>query len=331
MIVARMLVVLGLLCTPALGWTEPSLTVVPELVLPERPEMAREEVEQEKQEVLRLLGEVERGFPKTGRMKKTVEVWDMELDERLNRESMEYVFAHQADGARFYHYIEEDAKKRLDVTHNMKATRELLRVKTADDGEVYRGTVIDLTAHDDYTSFMHDNGLRFMTPFHLSGSLYKTLATPGQMGGEAWEVLDLTAERLVVRLFTTVHHSVVVELDLTRGGNLVRYEEWIYWGQPKAKKASCLQEYELVEVEGRWMPARYDVVAPGGQVVLFRHEFQWSELDKEIKPEEFFIQFPPNAETEDETTVAAKASRMKDAMNQRVQSLLLSRFFNFLN
>lgn len=185
---------------------------------------------------------------------------------------------------------------------------------------VPRGVIVENQERLGIDDLVFVLGLGNLTPFFLRNGLSKFMTHPPCLGsvGCAWEVITLDEKRLLLRLING-SGSRLVELDLLRGGNIVRDEQWWLDKEQKPKRYGYLREYELVQVDGFWLPKMYEFFSPSQEGSTTRFEYEWLELNVDSSPKNFVLQFPEGMEIKDETTVAARASRLKGEMAQKVE------------
>jgi len=129
-----------------------------------------------------------------------------------------------------------------------------------------------------------------------------------------WKVLESTATDLVLWVPTLdtreSHaenlHSFVIGLDLTRGGNITRWEEWLDYGGPNHRPRKVLHDIELKRIEDLWLPvsATIDVVRENrsGERILRAREaskIEWDRVNAPLDLDDFRLQFPPGINIDD--------------------------------
>ncbi len=128
-----------------------------------------------------------------------------------------------------------------------------------------------------------------------------------------WKVIESTDTSLVIwvpthetdETFLQNLNGYVIGLDLTKGGNITRWEEWFdYWGL-NCRRQKILQASEFEEIDGLWFPAKLtvDVVNDdrSEKLTLRRTEtaeLTWTEVNAEVDDQEFRIEFPPDIHVE---------------------------------
>jgi hypothetical protein len=181
------------------------------------------------------------------------------------------------------------------------------------------GAVLPQTRLDKVEFTLLRGGINLFLPSYAGCGLSTYIQRiPPQM--PAWRVLEHTETSLVIWIPThdtradhaQNEHSFVIGLDLTKGGNITRWEEWFdYWG-PNRRLRQILHSGEFNQLNGHWFPTKLavDVVNDDrahGQVLIRREiaEFEWSEVNRKPEGEDFTLEFPPHVPVSESNWIKA--------------------------
>jgi hypothetical protein len=300
---------------------------VGELVLPARPpaETMAEKLLL-KEQAVKVVEELELAFPKAARVKIKKETLCPPRKPPKHTEYADIAYALQEVSAHFLCDISREvAPAQNERTASSYNGGSVHVVSYNPEGTVTSGYVKQLTGVPVMT-LAGEMGLEFLPIFYGYTGLGQKLASGTNiiLAGSEWEVLDLTPERLVIRFFGGPFPSTILEFDRRLGGSLVRWETWKGWGTGEAVKTAALKRYELTQLEGKWLPRRYDFVGLPKPTFELQYEYEWLDISLDPAPENFLVQIPPNVQLYDNTTVAARAQAQKKQISKRWTDIKIS-------
>jgi hypothetical protein len=304
-------------------WAWAEMVIVPDLVVPaELAERTEEEKLRLKEEALEVIEVLEAQFPQSARLRATVTTQRPSSDPPEKKLAGEISFARAGDQLFFLCTFGQGWSR--SSSYNGQQGRVLYDGINKTTGAKV-GAIIDPADFDGDIRMMLGLGLENLTPFKercgVSGLLNAPLCTPGE--GCGWEVLSLDEQKLLLRIINGSGSSIF-ELDRTHGGNVIRQEYWVNFGTEKSQRISYLEQYELTQVENSWLPLIYTYYSPHHGGSTSRYDYEWLELGIDAAPENFVVAFPEGTEIRDQTTVAARATRLKAKMAQKVEAWHIS-------
>lgn len=313
----RVLLLCLALLPPALV-SSAEMTEVPALSLPPpRPAQSRERRAELRTEMQRISAELEQAFPQAARVVITKHTARQDRTPVELTESADISYA--VAGGRFLYRADLLREVRPGVTERQQGSYDGVTRRTAKLNA--SGNIV--LAHIGDTPQPYGNlrevGLEYLLPRFAERGLTRMLVNASRFPaatGMSWRVLELTQERALLMFPRLAGEVTFVEFDLTRGGNLVRWELWSNLYTAIERREAWLTAYELVELEGHWLPKRYDFVnAPQGSSTL-SYSYDWRDLALKPNPSNFAIDVSAAVSLVDENSVLYKAWQQKENATQ---------------
>ncbi|MCC6695411.1 MAG: hypothetical protein IT365_07260 [Candidatus Hydrogenedentes bacterium] len=177
-----------------------------------------------------------------------------------------------------------------------------------------RGEVLPQTRLDKLNFTLLRGGIGMFLPAYSGCGLSAYLELiPPEM--PSWRVLESTESNLVIWVPThdtrEEHgqnlHSFVIGLDLTKAGNITRWEEWFDYDGLNHLLLKTLGASDFKQVDGHWFPVSLTVdtvdedLRTRTRKIQRREiiEYTWSDVNTKPEAEDFRIEFPPKVPVEE--------------------------------
>ena len=300
-----------------------TVSVSPWIIDVPPPEVTPEKQAELKQQALATIKALEASAPRSVTFRSDYEA---KKPESLTRSFSAHISAAHTEGQWLY----KVERKREHSTYAFDGTshRNLEYTQDKVRGFVPAGSIVVEEEADQAWFTLMFSGMEHIPSFtrvNLYGEtgvgISNTLDMLGTESEHRWDVVDVQPEVLVIRIFDAAYggHSQIIGIDRLHGGNVVRREVVEKFGTPDARIYSRLAEYELAEVGAYWLPRVLKFESGEGEKLESRiYTFTWEDAGATRTPADFWLEFPPGAIIRDETTTAARATRMRHRMQRKV-------------